>query len=111
MYTCIMYETWTISLRDEDVQKQLNNLVSQNRDGSWLNGIQYMDYKPRARIDHTKRVEDVSSKSRFIKNISSIFIRHSHNWTKIEVINLKRRNHHGEAYRKKSQDIYITSWY
>jgi hypothetical protein len=27
----------------KDVQKQLNNLASQNRDVSWLNGRQYMD--------------------------------------------------------------------
>jgi hypothetical protein len=53
-----MNNTWNLSDKFKDVQKQQNNLVSQNRDVSWLNGIQYMDYKPKTRIDYTKGVED-----------------------------------------------------
>jgi len=52
--------TWNLNDKFKDVQKQLNNLASQNRDVSWLNGIQYMDYKPKARIDYSKGVEDFS---------------------------------------------------
>jgi hypothetical protein len=55
-----MNNTWNLNDKFKDVQKQLNNLASQNRDVSWLNGIQYMDYKPKARIDYSKGVEDFS---------------------------------------------------
>ena len=33
---------------------------AQNRDISWLNGIQYMDYKPKARIDYANGVSNFS---------------------------------------------------
>ena len=52
--------TWNLNDKFKDVQKQLNNLASQNRDVSWLNGIQYMDYKPKARIDYTNGVSNFS---------------------------------------------------
>lgn len=55
-----MNNTWNLNDKFKDVQKQLNNLASQNRDVSWLNGIQYMDYKPKARIDYTKGVINFS---------------------------------------------------
>jgi hypothetical protein len=55
-----MNNTWNLNDKFKDVQKQLNNLASQNREVSWLNGIQYMDYKPKARIDYTNGVEDFS---------------------------------------------------
>ena len=56
-----MNNAWNLNDKFKDVQKQLNSLAAQNRDVSCLNGIQYMDYKPRARIDYTKGVEDFSS--------------------------------------------------
>ena len=55
-----MNNAWNLNDKFKDVQKQLNNLASQNRDVSWLNGIQYMDYKPKARIDYSKGVEGFS---------------------------------------------------
>jgi hypothetical protein len=55
-----MNNTWNLNDKFKDVQKQLNNLASQNRDVSWLNGIQYMDYKPKTRIDYTKGVINFS---------------------------------------------------
>lgn len=58
-----MNNTWNLNDKFKDVQKQLNNLASQNRDVSWLNGIQYMDYKPKARIDYTNGVSKFSLKA------------------------------------------------
>jgi len=55
-----MNNVWNLNDKFKDVEKQLNNLASQNRDVSWLNGIQYMDYKPKARIDYTKGVSNFS---------------------------------------------------
>jgi hypothetical protein len=55
-----MNKTWNLNDKFKDVQKQLNNLALQNRDVSWLNGIHYMDYKPKARIDYSKGVEGFS---------------------------------------------------
>jgi hypothetical protein len=55
--------TWNLNDKFKDVQKQLNNLASQNRDVSWLNGIQYMDYKPKARIDYSNGVSNFSLKA------------------------------------------------
>jgi hypothetical protein len=52
--------TWNLNDKFKDVQKQLNNLASQNRDVSWLNGIQYMDYKPKVKIDYTNGVSNFS---------------------------------------------------
>jgi hypothetical protein len=51
---------WNLNDKFKDVQKQLNNLASQNRNVFLLNGIQYMDYKPKAKIDYTKGVRDFS---------------------------------------------------
>ena len=36
-----MNNVWNLYDKFKDVEKQLNNLASQNRDVSWLNGIQY----------------------------------------------------------------------
>ena len=55
-----MSNTWNLNDKFKDVQKQLNNLAAQYRDVSWLNGIQYMDYKPKARIDYTNGVSNFS---------------------------------------------------
>ena len=58
-----MNNAWNLNDKFKDVQKQLNNLAAQNRDVSWLNGIQYMDYKPKARIDYANGVSNFSLKA------------------------------------------------
>jgi hypothetical protein len=55
-----MNNEWNLNDNFKDVQKQLSNLAAQNRDISWLNGIQYMDYKPKAKIDYTNGVSNFS---------------------------------------------------
>ena len=54
---------WNLNENFKEVKKQLTNLASQNRDVSWLNGIQYMDYKPKAKIDYANGVEGFSLKA------------------------------------------------
>ena len=58
-----MNNVWNLNANFKEVKKQLTNLASQNRDVSWLNGIQYMDYKPKTKIDYANGVEDFSLKA------------------------------------------------
>jgi hypothetical protein len=58
-----MNNAWNLNENFKEVEKQLNNLASQNRDVSWLNGIQYMDYKQKAKIDYTNGVSNFSLKA------------------------------------------------
>ena len=61
--TVYMNNAWNLNDNLKEVKKQLSNLAAQNREVSWLNGIQYMDYKPKAKIDYTNGVEGFSLKA------------------------------------------------